>query len=53
MPPKKVRYRVWLRDPILNTWRCMSEELTNAEATQMVKWVNINWDVEKREVKDA
>lgn len=35
MPPKAKRYRVWFKDPILNTWRAIATELTKAEADKL------------------
>lgn len=42
MPPKKVRYRVLVKDPLLNSWRYITGPLTETDANKlmgMLSWV--------------
>lgn len=51
MPPKAKRYRVWINDPLYNTWRVIATELTKADADKLMGM--IMWDAKKEEVEDA
>jgi hypothetical protein len=50
MARKTKRYRVWVKDPLLNTWRAIATELTKVDADRMVG--QVFWDARKEEVED-
>jgi hypothetical protein len=45
MPPKAKRYRVWVKDPILNTWRVIATEQTVKDAEFIIG--RLQWDAKK------
>lgn len=41
MAPPKLRYRVKMKDPLLNSTRTVATELTATDATKLVKLLNL------------
>lgn len=50
MPPKAKRWRVWFKDPLMNTWRPLTGPLTKADADKLIG--QVYYETKKEEYED-